>query len=65
MNRVSTLQKIINKKKGGTYLEIGILAGDTFLRIKATHKLGVDPNLEISSTKKSKILPEKLGKLFQ
>jgi Methyltransferase domain len=54
MNRVSTLQKIINKKKGGTYLEIGILAGDTFLRIKATHKLGVDPNLEISSTKKAR-----------
>ena len=52
MNRVSVLQKIINKKKGGTYLEIGILAGDTFLRIKASHKLGVDPNFEISSTKK-------------
>jgi hypothetical protein len=52
MNRVTTIQKIINKKKGGAYLEIGVLAGDTFLRIKASHKLGVDTNFEISPTKK-------------
>ena len=52
MNRVTTIQKIINNKKGGTYLEIGVLAGDTFLRIKASHKLGVDPSFEISPTKK-------------
>ncbi len=52
MSRGTVLQKIINKKKGVTYLEIGVLAGDTFLRIKASHKLGVDPNFEISPTKK-------------
>ena len=28
------------------------MAGDTFLRIKASHKLGVDPSFEISPTKK-------------
>ena len=52
MNRVTILQKIIDRKKGGTYLEIGVLAGDTFLRIKASHKMGVDPNFEISPIKK-------------
>jgi hypothetical protein len=35
-----------------TYLEIGVRAGDAFLKIKATRKLGVDPNFVISSTKK-------------
>jgi len=64
MNRVTILQKIINKKKGGTYLEIGVLAGDTFLRIKASHKLGVDPNFEISPTKKLRYYMKNPSNLF-
>ncbi|MDO9530344.1 MAG: class I SAM-dependent methyltransferase [Syntrophales bacterium] len=64
MNRVTILQKIINKKKGGTYLEIGVLAGDTFLRIKASHKLGVDPNFEISPTKKLRYYIKNCSNIF-
>jgi len=52
MNRVTVLQKIINKKRASTYLEIGVLSGDTFLRIKTRHKWGVDPHFEIEPVKK-------------
>ena len=38
MNRVAVVQKIIDNKKAKTYLEIGVLAGDTFLRIKIRNK---------------------------
>jgi len=51
-NRVNVIQEIIDRKKAKTYLEIGVRAGDAFLKIKATHKLGVDPNFVISPTKK-------------
>jgi hypothetical protein len=52
MNRVTVVQKIIDNTKAKTYLEIGVLAGDTFLRIKIKNKWGVDPNFEIESLKK-------------
>ena len=52
MNRVAVVQKIIDNKKAKTYLEIGVLAGDTFLRIKIRNKWGVDPNFEIEPLKK-------------
>jgi hypothetical protein len=52
MNRVTVVQKIIDNKKAKTYLEIGVLAGDTFLRIKTKNKWGVDPNFEIEPLKK-------------
>ena len=52
MNRVTVVQKIIDNTKAKTYLEIGVLAGDTFLRIKIKNKWGVDPNFEIEPLKK-------------
>ncbi len=52
INRINIIQNIIDRKKAKTYLEIGVRAGDAFLRIKATCKLGVDPNFVISPTKK-------------
>lgn len=45
MNRVDVIQSILGKIKGSTYLEIGILRGDTFNKIKAKVKYGVDINL--------------------
>jgi len=52
MNRIKVIQRIIDQKKASTYLEIGVLAGDAFLRIKARQKWGVDPHFEIEPLKK-------------
>lgn len=52
INRINILQNIIDRKKAKTYLEIGVRSGDAFLKIKATRKLGVDPNFVISPIKK-------------
>lgn len=52
MDRVSVIQKIIDNKKAKTYLEIGVLAGDAFLRIRAKRKWGVDPQFKIEPVKK-------------
>ncbi len=47
MNRISAIQKIINKKNARTYLEIGCNAGEWFLKIKAPKKIGVDIKLHM------------------
>lgn len=52
MSRVEVVQKIIDNKKAKTYLEIGVLAGDAFLRIKIKNKWGVDPHFTIEPFKK-------------
>jgi hypothetical protein len=52
LNRVTVIQKIIDKKRAKTYLEIGVLAGDAFLRIKIKNKWGVDPHFIIEPLKK-------------
>jgi len=52
MNRIDVIQKIIDRKKARTYLEIGVRAGDAFLKIKARNKYGVDPCFAISPWKK-------------
>jgi hypothetical protein len=52
INRVTVIQKIIDKKRAKTYLEIGVLAGDAFLRIKIKRKWGVDPHFIIEPLKK-------------
>ena len=44
MNRTEVIQKIIDKKKARTYLEIGVDNGDNFFRIKARRKIAIDPN---------------------
>jgi len=54
MNRVEVLQRIIDKTRAHTYLEIGVEAGDCFLQIKARRKFAVDPNFNITTEKKIK-----------
>ncbi|MFH1593778.1 MAG: class I SAM-dependent methyltransferase [Candidatus Omnitrophota bacterium] len=45
MNRVTVIQDILDRKKTGSYLEIGFGYGDCFLNIKAPRKVVVDPRL--------------------
>ena len=52
MSRVTVIQKIIDNKRAKTYLEIGVLAGDAFLRIKIKNKWAVDPHFIIEPLKK-------------
>ncbi|MFH1427409.1 MAG: class I SAM-dependent methyltransferase [Patescibacteria group bacterium] len=58
MNRAEVIQKIINKIKAKTYLEIGVEYGSTFLKIRAKKKIAVDPSLKISWKRKIYYLPE-------
>ena len=55
MNRVDIIQAVIDRKKSTrkdvNYLEVGVLAGDAFFRIKANYKIGVDPNFTFSRLK--------------
>ena len=52
MHRLEVIQKIINKIKARTYVEIGIRYGTVFLKVKAKRKIGVDPAYRISFFKK-------------
>ena len=52
MNKIDIIQNIIDKTNARTYLEIGVHKGHTFLRIKARHKIAVDPYYLISARKK-------------
>ena len=48
MNRLSVLQKIIDRVKAKTYLEIGVQTGVIISNINAAVKIGVDPNFLLS-----------------
>ena len=52
IDRIKIVQDIINRKKSANYLEIGVLAGDAFLRIMARRKWAVDPEFKIGLAKK-------------
>jgi len=52
LERVDVVQAILDRRRRGAYLEIGVKTGDTFLRIKARRKLAVDPALRISLQRK-------------
>jgi len=52
MNRLEIIQKIIDRTEARNYLEIGLAAGKTFLRIKARRKIAVDPCIGISKWKR-------------
>jgi hypothetical protein len=43
MNRLEIINKLIDQHGYQSYLEIGTEAGITFSRVKATYKVGVDP----------------------
>lgn len=51
MYRTDLIQRIIDEKRARTYLEIGVSAGDNFLRIKAKKKIAVDPRIKIRRSK--------------
>jgi hypothetical protein len=52
MNRVQVIQALADRLGARTYLEIGVQAGDTFLRLKIRKKIGVDPRFSISGLAK-------------
>jgi hypothetical protein len=54
MNRIQVIQRIIDKKKSCTYLEIGVSEGGSFFRIKAKQKIAVDPHFKFSRKYKIK-----------
>lgn len=54
MNRTEVIQKILDKRKAPTYLEIGVDKGKNFFPIKAKQKIAVDPNLNFSRKRKLK-----------
>lgn len=43
MKRYEVVQKVISRIAGRTYLEIGIDAAESFMRIQAERKIGIDP----------------------
>lgn len=50
MKRRDVIQKIIDKKKARTYLEIGLGGGRNFFKIKAPYKIAVDPKFDFTGT---------------
>lgn len=48
MIRTEVIQKILDKSKGRTYLEIGVDRGVNFFLIKARRKIAVDPRFKFS-----------------
>jgi len=44
MNKAEIIQKILDKKKASTYLEIGVARGENFFPMKVRQKIAVDPN---------------------
>lgn len=54
MNKTDVIQKILDKKKARTYLEIGVASGNNFFPIKARRKIAVDPNFKYSKKTRMK-----------
>lgn len=51
-NRLEVIQKIIDKIKAKTYLEIGVEFGSTFSKINVGKKIAIDPIIKISWKRK-------------
>ena len=64
MDRIEVVQETLKRIKAAYYLEIGVAAGDCFLKIKAPHKIAVDPHPEISRKKKRKTISDNPWNLF-
>jgi len=54
MDRIEIIQRVIDHKKAKRYLEIGVRDGECFFKIKAEHKVAVDPAFDISTSAKFK-----------
>lgn len=52
MHRLDVIQGILDRKRGATYLEIGVRAGQVFLRVRARRKIAVDPEFKISALRR-------------
>jgi len=52
MKRIEVVQRIMDRKKARTYLEIGVSNGTNFFRIKARKKTAVDPHFRFSAKRK-------------
>ena len=52
INRITAIQKIINRINAQTYLEIGTSHGECFLKIIAPNKIAVDPVTNINWLKR-------------
>jgi len=64
MERVKVIQKAINAINAKTYLEIGVMSGRCFYRIRCPHKIAVDPEFRISFTNKVRGLLDFSNKVF-
>ncbi len=56
MDRLKVLQTIIDRIKARTYLEIGVSAGNTFLRVRAPKKIALDPRFKMSGRKRLRFM---------
>jgi len=54
MDRIQVAQDILTSMGGGTYLEIGIASGSSFIPIKARRKWGVDPGYTLTRRRRSR-----------
>jgi hypothetical protein len=57
MNRLTILKTLIRKKRLKNYLEIGVLNGHIFFRIRSRFKIAIDPEFTFNNSRK-------IGKLF-
>ena len=56
MERLNIIQTVVEMTRAKTYLEIGVASGAIFFRVKARHKIAVDPRFEFSTMKRLRYL---------
>ena len=56
MDRLSVIQTAMEMRGARTYLEIGVAGGAVFFRVKAKHKIAVDPRFGFSKIKQIRYL---------
>jgi hypothetical protein len=64
MDRLDVIQRIIDRIKAKTYLEIGVKKGKVFLNVKARKKIAVDPQIKIDVKRKIKFLIKNFSNFF-
>jgi len=52
LKRNEVIQKIVDRKKARTYLEIGVGSGNNFFKIKVKEKIAVDPAFKFSTIRR-------------
>lgn len=64
MTRMDIINALLKKNNGSTYLEIGISGGHSFVKINASKKIAVDPEINVSKSKKIKALFSDINNIF-